>query len=458
MLPVRSEGLLNESCQEFIRSVDPSTHTGLSSFGRNQRVMAQLWLIIGIALGASVAWLVLRARIQQEREARAAERAAREQEREAHARLGDSFKALASEALQSNNKAFVDLAKSELARQQVLGQKELDERKVAIDNVMKPIAESLPKVDSKIEQLERERAQAQGALFNHLKTVTSQQEQLARETRNLATALRAPHTRGRWGEMQLRPVCEMAGMIRHCDFVEQERVAADDSRLRPDVIVKLPGDKRVVIDAKVPLAAYLDAIEARDEDSRKLHMQSHVRQVRDHVKKLAAKSYWDQFEQTPEFVVMFLDEAMYRAALEEAPGLFEEAMEQHVLIATPTSLLAVLRSVQYGWRQQQIEQSAREIAELGRELHGRLGRFASMLAKVGRGLNTSVNAYNEAVGSFDSRVLVTARKLSEHGAASESKEIEQPAQVDLMPRAIQAPQLEDGDADEIRIRRLGEAA
>jgi DNA recombination protein RmuC len=417
--------------------------------------MAQLWLIIGIATGALGVWLVLRARIEHERESAAERLALLEDARE---RLSDSFKALAGDALNSNNRAFVDLAKAELSQHQLQAREELEKRKVAMDTLVKPIADSLTKVDTKIEQLERDRAEAQGALFNHLKTVTAQQDALKRETANLVTALRAPHTRGRWGEMQLRRVCEMAGMIKHCDFAEQETVATDDSRLRPDVIVKLPGEKRVVIDAKVPLAAYLDAIEARDEDSRMLHMHSHVRQVRDHVKKLAAKSYWDQFEQTPEFVVMFLDEAMYRAALEEAPGLFEEAMEQHVLIATPTSLLAVLRSVQYGWRQQQIEQSAREIAALGRELHGRLGRFASMLAKVGRGLNTSVNAYNEAVGSFDSRVLVTARKLSEHGAASESKEIEQPAQVDLMPRALQTPQPEDGDAEEIRIRRLNEAA
>jgi DNA recombination protein RmuC len=417
--------------------------------------MAQLWLIIGLALGALGAYLILRTRMRYEREAAAERLALLEEARE---RLSDSFDALAAKALQSNNQAFVALATSELAQHQIKAREELDKRTTAIDQLVKPIADSLTKVDTKIEQLERERIQANSALFTHLKTAAAQQDELKRETKNLVTALRAPHTRGRWGEMQLRRVCEMAGMIKHCDFLEQETVSSDDGRLRPDVVVKLPGEKQVVIDAKVPLAAYLDAIEARDEDSRLAHMQSHLRQVRDHVKKLAAKSYWDQFEQTPEFVVMFLDEAMYRAALEEAPGLFEEAMEQHVLIATPTSLLAVLRSVQYGWRQQQIEQSAREIAELGRELHGRLGRFASVLAKVGRGLNTSVNAYNEAVGSFDSRVLVTARKLSEHGAASESKEIEQPAQVDLMPRVVQAPQLEEGDAEEIRIRRLDEAA
>src|SRR5436190_856520 len=301
--------------------------------------------------------------------------------------------------------------------------------------------------------------QAHGALFNHLKNVTAQQEELKRETANLVTALRAPHTRGRWGEMQLRRVCEMAGMIKHCDFLEQETVASEDSRLRPDVVVKLPGDKRVVIDAKVPLAAYLDAIEARDEDSRKVHMQSQVRQIRDHIKKLSAKGYW-KYEYAPEFVVMFVDEAMYRAAIDEAPGIIEEAIEQHVLITTPRALRALLRTISYGWRQEKLAESAREVAELGRELHSRLGTFSGLLAKVGRALNTSVGAFNQAVGSFETRVVVTARKLEEHGAASETKDLEAPAQIDAMPRAVQTdtPQLEEGDADDIRIRRLGEAA
>jgi DNA recombination protein RmuC len=439
--------------------------------------MAQLWLIIGIAVGALGVWLILRARLGELTEARsactAAERevsslsATLEHERataseklqlleQAQFKLADSFKALASEALQSNNQAFVALAKSELAQQQIKSREELDKRTVAMDALVKPITDSLTKVDTKIEQLERERVQAHGALFNHLKNVTTQQEELKRETANLVTALRAPHTRGRWGEMQLRRVCEMAGMIRHCDFSEQETVASEDSRLRPDVVVKLPGDKRVLIDAKVPLAAYLDAIEARDEDARKGHMQSHVRQMRDHIKKLSAKNYWAH-EDAPEFIVMFVDEAMYRAAIEEAPAIIEEALEQHVLITTPTSLLALLRTVSYTWRQEKLAESAREISELGQELHSRLGKFASMLAKVGQRLNSSVGAYNEAVGSFDSRVLVTARKLSEHGAASEIKELEQPGQIDVVPRVVEGAQLEPGE-DEIRIRRLGEAA
>jgi DNA recombination protein RmuC len=416
--------------------------------------MAQLWLIIGIAIGALGAWLALRVRIQHEREAAAERLALLEEARE---RLGDSFKALAGEALNSNNQAFVALAKSELAQHQVQAREELEKRKVAMDALVKPIADSLTSVDKKIEQLERERAQAHGALFTHLKTVTAQQEELKRETANLVTALRAPHTRGRWGEIQLRRVCEMAGMLKHCDFTEQETVSSDDGRLRPDVVVQLPGGKQVVIDAKVPLAAYLDAIEARDELTRKTHLQSHLRQVRDHIKKLSAKTYWDQFEDTPEFVVMFVDESMYRVALDEAPGLIEEAFEQHVLIATPASLLGLLRAVHYGWRQEKMAASAQEVAELGRELHSRLGKFAATLAKIGRSLGTSVNAYNEAVGSFDSRVLVTARKLSEHGAASESKELEQPGQVEVMPRAVQAAQPDEDDAGEIRIRRLDAA-
>jgi DNA recombination protein RmuC len=417
--------------------------------------MAQLWLIIGIAVGALGAWLILRARMQYERQA-AAERLALVDD--AKDRLSDSFKALASEALHSNNQAFVALAKSELGQHQIKAREELDKRATAIDSLIKPINESLTKVDSKIEQLEKERVQAHGALFNHLKTVATQQEELRSETAKLVTALRAPHTRGRWGEMQLRRVCEMAGMIKHCDFAEQETVASEDSRLRPDVVVKLPGDKRVVIDAKVPLAAYLDAIEARDEDERKLHMQSHVRQMRDHIKKLSAKGYW-KYEDAPEFVVMFVDEAMYRAAIEEAPSIIEEALEQHVLITTPTSLLALLRTIGYSWRQEKMAESAREIADLGRELHSRLGTFAGVFQKLGRALNTSVGAFNAAVGSFDSRVMVSARKLEEHGAASETKELESPAQIDTMPRVVQTqPQLEEGDAEEIRIRRLGEAA
>ena len=397
--------------------------------------MEQLWLIIGIALGATGAWLVLRARIQNERVA--------------HDRLTDSFKALAAEALNSNNEAFVALATSQLKQHQIQATEDLDKRRQAIESLVKPVAESLTNVDRKIEQLERERAQAHGALYNHLKTVTAQQEELKRETANLVTALRAPQTRGRWGEIQLRRVCEMAGMLKHCDFAEQETVQSDDGRLRPDLIVQLPGRRKVIVDAKVPLAAYLDAIAARDEDTRKVHLASHVRQMRDHVKKLAAKAYWDQVEESADFVVMFVDEAIYRVALEEDPTLMEEAFAQHVMIATPTSLLALLHAVNWGWRQERMNESARQVAELGHELHDRLGKFAGMLAKLGRALGTSVNAFNEAVGSFDSRVVVSARKLADAGAASELKELDAPPPIELAPRPVQAA-AELGEAPQIR--------
>lgn len=439
--------------------------------------MAQLWLIIGIAVGALGVWLALRARLAELSAARdgraAAERElaglqatlAHEREaaakqlalvEEAQVKLADSFKALAGEALQSNNQAFVALAKSELAQHQVQAREDLDKRKQAMEALVKPIGDSLTKVDTKIEQLEQARREAQGALFNQLKTVSSGQEQLRRETANLVTALRAPHTRGRWGEVQLRRVCEMAGMLQHCDFTEQQTFSSDDGRLRPDVVIQLPGDKQVIVDAKVPLAAYLDAVEAQDEGTRKAHLQSHVRQMREHVKKLAAKSYWSEFGASAEFVVMFVDEAIYRVALDEDPALLEDAFSQHVLIATPTSLLGLLHAVNYGWRQEKMAKSAEEVQKLGHELHGRLGRFADTLAKIGRSLGTSVNAYNEAVGSFDSRVLVSARKLSEHGAASESKELATPAQIEVHPRTVQSRQLEEGD-EEIRIRRLDAA-
>lgn len=440
--------------------------------------MAQLWLIIGLAVGALGVWFALRGRLaelasavsgraeaerelagiqatlQSERDAAARQLALVE---EAQAKLSDSFKALAGEALQSNNKAFVDLAKSELAQQQIKATEDLEKRKQAMEVLVKPISESLTKVDTKIEQLEQARREAQGALFNQLKTVTTGQDQLRKETANLVTALRAPHTRGRWGEVQLRRVCEMAGMQSHCDFMEQKTISSDDGLLRPDVIVQLPGDKQVIVDAKVPLAAYLDAIDAEDESTRKTFLQAHVRQMRDHVKKLAAKSYWSEFAQSAEFVVMFVDEGVYRVALDEDPQLMEDAFSQHVLIATPTSLLGLLHAVNYGWRQEKMAQSAEEVQKLGHELHSRLSKFAETLAKIGRSLGTSVNAYNDAVGSFDSRVLVSARKLSEHGAGSESKELATPAQVEVHPRAVQSRQLEEVNPDEIVIRRLDAA-
>ena len=441
--------------------------------------MTALWLLIGIALGAGIAWVAFRARISVLADQAADARAAREAEgaalrdverlqttieherraaeekialvEQAQEKLADSFKALSAEALKSNNQSFLELAKEHLGQHQVEARKELEERQKAVEQLVKPLGETLG-------VLEKERRQAYGELTNHLRTVTETQDQLRRETANLVTALRAPQTRGRWGEIQLRRVCEMAGMINHCDFLEQKTVDGDDGRLRPDVVVQLPGGKQVVVDAKVPLIAYLDAIEAQDEATRALHIQAHVRQMRDHIKKLASKSYWSQFEDSPEFVVMFVDESMYRVALDEAPSLIEEAFEQHVLIATPATLLGLLRAVHYGWRQEKLAESAREVAALGHELHSRLRTFAEHLARVGRSLGSSVKAYNEAVGSLETRVMVSARKLEDAGVASETQELTAPTPVELAPRPV--AQFEDSPEEseaEMVLRRLDAA-
>jgi DNA recombination protein RmuC len=288
-----------------------------------------------------------------------------------------------------------------------------------------------------------------------LRSVTETQEKLRTETANLVTALRSPHTRGRWGEIQLRRVCEMAGMIDRCDFVEQSSFESDGGRLRPDVIVQLPGGKTVVVDAKAPLEAYLSAVEATDPDQRKTYLEAYGRHVREHVAKLSQKAYWSQFDSSPEFVVMFLPgEALFSAALEQYPGLIEEGVAQKVLITTPTSLIAVLRAVHYGWRQEKVAESARHVSELGRELHSRLGTLAGHFMKLGRSLETSVKAYNETVGSLESRVLVTARKLSEHGAAS-GEELPTPQQVETAARSVEAVEAEDA---EINVHRLPKQA
>ncbi|HEX6460838.1 MAG TPA: DNA recombination protein RmuC [Thermoleophilaceae bacterium] len=396
--------------------------------------MQTLWLLLGMLLGGGAVWLFMRARVKGE----------------------DRFEALASRALRDSSESFLQLAKTELGQHHITSREELEKRQRAVEQIVKPIAESLAKVDGKLELLEQARRESYGSLTAHLRSVTETQEKLRTETANLVTALRSPHTRGRWGEIQLRRVCEMAGMIERCDFIEQSSLESDAGRLRPDVVVQLPGGKNVVVDAKAPLEAYLSAVEATDPDQRAAHLQAYGRHVRDHVTKLSQKAYWSQFESSPEFVVMFLPgEALFSTALEQVPGLIEEGVAQKVLITTPTSLIAVLRAVHYGWRQEKVAESARAVSELGRELHGRLGTLVGHFMKLGRSLETSVKAYNETVGSLESRVLVTARKLSEHGAASGGPELPEPQQVESAPRTVQAV---EPDEAEINVRRLPKQA
>jgi DNA recombination protein RmuC len=396
--------------------------------------MQSLWLLLGMAIGGIAVWLFMRARVGGD----------------------ERFEAVSARVLRDAQRSFLQLAESQLGQHHITSREELEKRQRAVEQIVKPIAESLAKMDGKLELIEQGRRETQGSLTTHLRSVAETQEKLRTETANLVTALRSPHTRGRWGEIQLRRVCEMAGMIDRCDFVEQSSFESDAGRLRPDVVVRLPGGKNVVVDAKAPLEAYLSAVEATDPDQRKAHLEAYGRHVRDHVTKLSQKAYWSQFDSSPEFVVMFLPgEALFSAALEQVPGLIEEGVAQKVLITTPTSLIAVLRAVHYGWRQEKVAESARAVSELGRELHGRLGTLAGHFMKLGRSLDSSVRAYNDTVGSLESRVLVTARKLSEHGAASGGDELPEPQQVETAPRSVQAVEL---DEDEIKVHRLPQAA
>jgi DNA recombination protein RmuC len=318
---------------------------------------------------------------------------------------------------------------------------DLDHRRKAVEELVTPIAQSLEKVDGKIHELEQARREAYGAIREQVRSLADGQERLRAETGNLVTALRAPATRGRWGEMQLRRVVEMAGMLPHCDFIEQVTVHADDRRLRPDLVVKLPGGKNVVVDAKVPLQSYLEAIEADDEDVRVKRLRDHARQVRAHVAKLSAKSYWEQFQPAPDFVVLFLgSEAFYSAALQYDPALIESAFAERVLIATPTTLIGLLKTIAYGWQQERVAESARAVSELGRELYDRLAVLGDHFVTLGKRLDNTVAAYNQTVGSLERRVLPTARRFPDLGAAGR-KEMPSLAGVDRTAQLPQAPEL-----------------
>ena len=383
------------------------------------------------------------AQLQYEREAAAAQqesarRSAAEKlalVEDSQKKLCDAFDALSKKALQSNNDQFLQLASESLARFQEGARGDLDKRQQAILELVRPVRESLDKVDGKLLDMEKARTGAYSSLSQQIGSLLS-------ETGKLSQALRAPSVRGRWGEIQLKRVCEMAGMLEHCDFHEQPTARTDDGALRPDLVVKLPGGKNVVVDAKAPLQAYLSAIDAPDEGARRDRLLDHARQIRGHMTALSRKAYWEQFQPAPEFVILFLpNEAMLTAALEHDPSLIEAGVEERVMLATPTTLIALLRAVAYGWRQESLARNAQAISALGRELYKRLADMAGHLAKVGKSLGSSVEAYNAAVGSLERRVLVSARKFRELEATPEHLELESLVPIESAPRLLAAGEL-----------------
>jgi len=355
--------------------------------------------------------------------------------------LENAFRSLSAEALKNNNAAFLDLARTSLGEFQQVARGDLEKRQLAIDALVAPVKESLQKVDEKIHSLERVREQAYGEMRQQFAQMGEVQAQLRQETANLVRALRQPHVRGRWGEVQLRRVVEMAGMLNHVDFVEQESAVDDDGKvLRPDLLVRLPGGRTIVIDAKAPINSYLDAHEASDEATRRAKIREHAQLVRTHLQALARKSYWEQFPSTPECVVMFIPgEAFCSAALEADPELLDNAFGQNVIIASPASLMALLKAAAFGWRQESIADNARAISQLGQELHKRIGDVADRLARLGRALEGATGAYNEAVGSFESRLAVSARRFTELGATSQDAEIVKLRAVEGGARRLQSP-------------------
>jgi len=375
-------------------------------------------LLLGALVGAAITWLAMRAGAAERDRAR------------------DAFAALSAEALRRNNESFLQLAGTKLGELHQTATVDLEARRRAVDDLVRPLRDSLARVDGALREVELARTGAYAALLEQVKAMSEAQHRLHAETGNLVKALRAPNVRGRWGEIQLRRVVEMAGMMEYCDFEEQAAVTTAEGQLRPDLVVRLPGGKTVVVDAKAPLAAYLDALDGADAD-REPRLRAHARQVRDHILRLGSKAYWSQFQPAPDFVVMFLPgETFFSAACEHDPSLIEFGVSQQVIPASPTTLISLLRAVAYGWRQEHVARNAQEISELGRQLYDRLGTMAGHFEDVRRGLDRAVEGYNRAIGSLESRVLVSARRFRDLGVVGDELPILQP--VDQAPRAVSA--------------------
>lgn len=352
-------------------------------------------------------------------------------------KLTQAFRALSAEALEKSNKSFLDLAKETLSKFQETAKGDLEKKQQSFEEVVKPVKESLHRLDKGMRLMEKEWKGDQESLKTQMHAMLQAEKELRLETSTLVHALRTPIVRGRWGEMQLKRVVELAGMVNRCDFYEQE--SAEGGMIRPDLIVQLPGCKQVIVDAKTPCEAFLEAMQTQNQNLKIEKLKTHARHVRQHVQSLGKKSYWQSFQPTPEFVVLFIpSDHFFSSALEYDPALIEVGVEQGVIIATPTTLIGLLRAIAYGWKQEKLSLHAEEVSQLGHELYKRIVDMSAHWAKVGRTLSTAVEAYNKAIGSLESRVLVSARKFKEMGAAADAIELDTIPLIDRIPREIQA--------------------
>ena len=407
--------------------------------------MDVLLLLLGLLAGLAIGWLFSRSRAAAALARLSAELdATRAAERDGEQRLREAFGSLAGDALRRNNEAFVALAEARLGTARTAAAGDLAQRQQAIEGMVAPLRESLEQVQQQLRTVERDRAGSYSALLEQIGTMRQTSEQLRTETAQLVTALRAPQVRGRWGELQLERAVEAAGLTEHVDYVTQATATTDDGRVRPDLVVRLVGGKNVVVDSKVAFSGYLEAMEARDEPTRAARLKAHARHLRDHVEALGAKAYWERFTPAPEFVVCFVPaDAFLDAALREDPSLQEYAFSRNVVLATPSTLIALLRTVAYTWRQEALATNAAQVHQLGRELYQRLSTLGGHMDKLGRSLSSAVGSYNQTVSSLESRVLVTARRMTDLKVVDPADALETPKQVTDTARSTQAPELTD---------------